>query len=43
MVMIRTFDHKILEEFAHYSSIPVINGLTDVAHPRVKLADVLTI
>lgn len=43
MVMIRTFDHKSIKEFAKFSSIPVINGLTDNAHPCQALADVLTI
>ena len=43
MVMIRTFEHEKLEEFAAYSSIPVINGLTDRSHPCQALADVVTI
>jgi ornithine carbamoyltransferase len=43
MVMIRTFEHEKLQEFASYSSIPVINGLTDSAHPCQAIADVLTI
>lgn len=43
MVMIRTFKHSSLEEFATYSQIPVINGLTDAAHPCQALADILTI
>ena len=43
MVMIRTFDHESIKEFAKFSSIPVINGLTDNAHPCQALADVLTI
>ncbi len=43
MVMIRTFAHKRLEEFAEYSNVPVINGLTDSYHPVQLLADYMTI
>lgn len=43
MVMIRTFEHTKLEEFAHYSKVPVINGLTDDFHPVQLMADYLTI
>lgn len=42
-VVIRTFGHDIIEEYAKYSSIPVINGLTDLHHPCQILADVLTV
>jgi len=42
MVMIRTFSHKSLEEFAKYSQVPVINGLTDLCHPVQLMADYLT-
>ena len=42
-VMIRTFGQNVVEEFAEYGSIPVINGLTDYAHPCQVLADLLTI
>lgn len=42
-VMIRTFSHSIIQEFAKYSSVPVINGLTDATHPCQAMADVLTI
>lgn len=42
-VMIRTFDHADIEEFAKYADIPVINGLTDLAHPCQVLTDLLTI
>jgi ornithine carbamoyltransferase len=41
--MIRTFGHDRLEEFASYSSVPVINGLTDSYHPIQLLADYMTI
>ena len=43
MVMIRTFEHSMIEEFAHYSKVPVINGLTDSFHPVQLLADYMTI
>lgn len=43
MVMIRTFGQERLEEFAAYSTIPVINGLTDQYHPVQLLADYMTI
>ena len=43
MIMIRTFEHSRLEEFASYSSVPVINGLTDTYHPVQLLADYMTI
>ena len=42
-IMIRTFGHDIVEELAEHSSIPVINGLTDFAHPCQAMADYLTI
>lgn len=41
-VMIRTFEQHKLERFAEYSSVPVINGLTDRFHPCQLLADILT-
>jgi ornithine carbamoyltransferase len=43
MVMIRTFSQSKLEEFASYSQVPVINGLTDEYHPVQLLADYMTI
>ena len=42
MLMIRTFDHKEVEDLAKFSSIPVINGLTDLHHPCQILADIFT-
>jgi len=42
MIMIRTFEHSKLEEFAKYSKVPVINGLTDSYHPIQLLADYMT-
>jgi len=41
-VVIRTFGHDIIQRFAKYSSVPVINALTDLTHPCQVLADVLT-
>ena len=43
MVMIRTFAHKKIEEFAKYSKVPVINGLTNEYHPVQLMADYMTI
>ena len=42
LVMIRTFEHEKVERFAAYSSVPVINGLTDHNHPCQLLADIQT-
>lgn len=42
IIMIRTFAHNSLEEFASHSRVPVINGLTDYNHPCQLLADMLT-
>ena len=42
IIMIRTFGHEIVEEFAAHSSVPIINGLTDSYHPCQLLADVQT-
>ncbi|MAB25175.1 ornithine carbamoyltransferase [Pseudomonas neustonica] len=41
-IMIRTFAHDMLETFAQYSRVPVINGLTDDLHPCQLLADMQT-
>ena len=43
IVMIRTFGHERLEEFASYSKVPVINGLTDLYHPVQLMADFMSI
>jgi ornithine carbamoyltransferase len=43
MIMIRNDSQKELEEFASYSKVPVINGLTDKFHPVQLMADYLTI
>jgi ornithine carbamoyltransferase len=42
-VVIRTFNHDTLLDFAASSSIPVINGLSDVHHPCQALADLMTV
>ena len=41
-IMVRTFEHDKIECFAEYSSVPVINGLTDDVHPCQLLADMQT-
>ncbi len=42
MVMIRTYEHSMLEEFSLHSSVPVINGLSDSYHPVQLIADYMT-
>lgn len=42
-IMIRTFEQAEVEALVEYGSIPVINGLTDLAHPCQILADLMTI
>jgi ornithine carbamoyltransferase len=42
MVMIRTFGHEVLQRFAEYSRVPVINALSDSYHPCQLLADIQT-
>jgi len=42
-IMIRTFGQQEVEDLAKYGSIPIINGLTDFAHPCQVLADLMTI
>ena len=43
LIAIRTFNHSDLEEYAKWSTKPVINALTDIEHPCQALADFLTI
>ena len=43
LIAIRTFNHSDLEEYAKWSTKPVINALTDLEHPCQALADFLTI
>jgi ornithine carbamoyltransferase len=42
-VMIRTYGQEIVEEFARYSAVPIINGLTDLFHPCQVMADIFTV
>jgi len=42
-VVLRTFSHATIDEFARYASVPVINGLSDRHHPCQGLTDVFTI
>ncbi len=42
-VMIRTFGQEVVDEFARYASVPVINGLTDLFHPCQIMADLFTV
>ncbi len=43
LIMIRTFTHETCVELARESTVPVINGLTDLLHPCQLLADLLTL
>nr|WP_303716520.1 ornithine carbamoyltransferase [Methanoculleus marisnigri] len=42
-VMIRAYKHATIEEFARYSTVPVVNGLSDSRHPCQVLADIMTL
>jgi ornithine carbamoyltransferase len=42
-IMARTFEHNTVVELAKFSTVPVINALTDFSHPCQAMADVLTI
>lgn len=42
-IIVRTYGHDFLEALAEWSSVPVINGLTDLLHPCQVLADLLTL
>jgi ornithine carbamoyltransferase len=43
IVAVRTFEQEIIEEYAEYSTVPVINALTIAEHPCQALADLLTL
>jgi len=43
VVVLRTYKHETIEEFAGYANIPVINGLSDKHHPCQALSDFLTL
>jgi ornithine carbamoyltransferase len=42
-IVIRTYGHEILHEFSKWSTIPIINGLSDLLHPCQVLGDLLTL
>ncbi len=42
-VVLRTFDHAIVEEWSRWASVPIINGLTDLLHPCQIFCDLLTV
>ena len=42
-ILIRTFDQAEVDDFAEHATIPILNGLTDTAHPLQALADAMTI
>ena len=42
-VVLRTFSHDTILEFSKYSSIPIVNALSDLFHPSQIIADILTI
>ncbi len=42
-IMIRTFAHEEVVEMARWSSVPIINGLTDLLHPTQIIGDMMTI
>ena len=43
VLAVRTFSHGTVEELARHATVPIINALSDAAHPCQALADVLTV
>ncbi len=43
VLAVRTFGHKTIEALAEHASIPIVNALSDSAHPCRALADLMTI
>ena len=43
LLVARVFEHRTVEELARHAAVPVINGLSDLAHPCQALADLLTV
>ncbi len=43
VVVLRTFAHETIEEFARHATVPVVNGLSDLSHPCQGLADIFTV
>jgi len=41
-IMVRTYGQDVVEELARWSSVPVVNGLTDLLHPCQLMADLMT-
>ncbi|MFH0910361.1 MAG: ornithine carbamoyltransferase [Planctomycetota bacterium] len=43
LIAIRTFGHDVVETFARYATVPVVNALSDYSHPTQAMADMLTL